>query len=186
MGMIATRTPVSKVRLTATQSVDAQSANAMRGHVWRISVATLAALGSSLTAQATAAEKDSWTIRIVPAFKSFAPPAPMIGRLVVQNGPPKATPGGTPPMMEPPVAKGTQGPRIIPSRRGFLPLGHPNFYDIYRTIPFSRAEYEANPSYRSQATMAILLQLASQAPYPHNLPPGGGMNPNAPAPKPGL
>lgn len=32
-----------------------------------------------------------------------------------------------------------------------------NYWTVYRSIPFSRAEYDANPSYRHQATMELLL-----------------------------
>ncbi len=43
-------------------------------------------------------------------------------------------------------------PNIIPSA-----VRLPRYSDVYRTIPFSRAEYDADPAYRHNATMELLL-----------------------------
>ena len=42
-------------------------------------------------------------------------------------------------------------PVIVPG-----PVCTPSYWAIYRTIPFSRAEYNANPSYRHEAAMELL------------------------------
>jgi hypothetical protein len=35
--------------------------------------------------------------------------------------------------------------------------GRASYADVYRSIPFSWAEYSANPSYRSQAALGLML-----------------------------
>lgn len=42
-------------------------------------------------------------------------------------------------------------PVIVPQ-----PVRTPSYMDVYQSIPFLRAEYEANPSYRHEATMELL------------------------------
>ncbi len=51
-------------------------------------------------------------------------------------------------------------PSVIPQ-----PAWSPRYSEIYRSIPFSRAEYDADPTYRHNATMELLLkQLRPAAP----------------------
>lgn len=51
-------------------------------------------------------------------------------------------------------------PAVIPQ-----PVRSPRYSEIYRSIPFSRAEYDADPAYRHNATMELLLkQLRPAAP----------------------
>lgn len=51
-------------------------------------------------------------------------------------------------------------PAVIPQ-----PVWSPRYSEIYRSIPFSRAEYDADPTYRHNATMELLLkQLRPTAP----------------------
>jgi hypothetical protein len=58
--------------------------------------------------------------------------------------------------------------RIIPGRpHSAAPSGRPSYADVYRSIPFSWAEYAANPSYRSQAALGLML---NQMPYPNTNP----------------
>lgn len=52
-------------------------------------------------------------------------------------------------------------PEIIPQ-----PVRLPRYVDVYRTIPFSRAEYDVDPSYRHNATIELLLnQLRPASPH---------------------
>ena len=42
-------------------------------------------------------------------------------------------------------------------------MRRPSYAEVYRSVPFSRAEYVAHPSYRSEATLGLML---NQMPYP--------------------
>ncbi|MBI1312805.1 hypothetical protein GC176_16055 [bacterium] len=51
-------------------------------------------------------------------------------------------------------------PEIVPQ-----PVRLPRYIDVYRSIPFSRAEYDADPNYRHNGTLELLLnQLRPSAP----------------------
>jgi hypothetical protein len=119
-------------------------------------------VAAALARPVAAADKarDSWEIRILPATKltlaqAAAPklqaaPAP-------QEPGAKAAPGYE--------GVASSGPlRIVPGPVRSAPLaGRPSYADVYRSIPFSWAEYAANPSYRSQAALGLML---NQMPYP--------------------
>jgi hypothetical protein len=149
------------VRLTASRAHNAV------GHVRRISVPCLCIAGwlwTAFPASAGAANKDSWEIRILPATKLS----------LAQSGP--ATSAPAPAAREPATDASTRTYesqagarpsgqlRIIPGpRHSAAPGGRPSYADVYRSIPFSWAEYAANPSYRSQAALGLML---NQMPYP--------------------
>lgn len=79
-------------------------------------------------------------------------------------------------------------PLLIPKARPELIKEQPvvpqaiNYRDIYFAIPFNRAEYNANPSYRHEATMEILfnqlrptvIQRSTSNTYQYNYGGGGG------------
>ncbi len=144
------------------------------GYVRRISVRLCVALcvGAAFTSVARAADNDNWTIRILPATKlmlaqATAPSHPALGS---QPAPQPYEPGTKPaPQTTPSTAAPAQtpsgdGPRIIPgSSHAAGPMGRPSYAAVYRSIPFSRAEYVAHPTYRSEATLGLLL---NQMPYP--------------------
>jgi hypothetical protein len=159
--MMVREISATKVRLTASR------ANNAAGCVRRISVTSLlvAGLCAGLAARAQADDKnkDAWNIRILPATK-----------LIAQVAPPKSAaapapqePGGNTPARgyEPQTAGASGQPRIIPgpSRSMRAPGGRPSYADVYRSIPFSWSEYAANPSYRNQTALALML---NQMPYP--------------------
>src|SRR5579862_5335824 len=118
------------VRLTASR------AHNTVGHVRRISVVRgffALCLGSALAAPAVAADKDPWTIRIIPARRfalAQAKPAPVPQEPSVLPGPQAAQPR----------AQASSGPRIIPGRSFSATSGGPSYADVYRSIPFSWAE----------------------------------------------
>ncbi len=155
------------VRLTAPRVHNAM------GRVRRISVPrrwVALCVVAALATQASAADKDqdSWKIRILPATKltlaqAAAPklaPAP-----APQEPGAKAAPNTYEPAPATEKGSATSGQlRIIPGpRHSAARSGRPSYADVYRSIPFSWAEYAANPSYRSQATLGLML---NQMPYP--------------------
>jgi hypothetical protein len=149
----------AKVRLTASR------ANNAAGRVRRISVtiALIAGLfaGFATSAQADGNKSDSWNIRILPATKL----------MLAQAAPPKSAPVAQEPGAgtaakgyEPPVAGAPGQLRIIPGpSHAMRAQGRPSYAEVYRSIPFSWAEYAANPSYRNQTALALML---NQMPYP--------------------
>ena len=146
--------------------------NAM-GRVRRISVprrwVTLCVL-VALATQASAADKDrdSWKIRILPATKLTLAQA-AAPKLAPAPAPQEPGAKPAPNTYEPaPATEKGSAPsgqlRIIPGpRHSAAPSGRASYGDVYRSIPFSWAEYAANPSYRSQATLGLML---NQMPYP--------------------
>ncbi len=142
------------------------------GLVWRISArgwCVALGLGVAFSTSASAADKDPWTIRILPATKL----------MLAQATPPKAAPAPAPhepgaktdakayepapaPTAATPAASGQL--RIIPGpTHSAGPARRTSYSEVYRSIPFSWAEYSANPSYRSQAALGLML---NQMPYP--------------------
>jgi hypothetical protein len=109
-----------------------------------------------------AADHDSLNIRILPATKlalaSRQAPQPTPAPAPYEPG---AKPNAASPM--PSASAGHSGPKIIPGRAGVAGQPHLTYADVYRTIPFSRAEYVANPSYRSSTTLGLML---NQMPNP--------------------
>jgi hypothetical protein len=148
------------VRLTASR------ANHVSRRVWRISDLRWSLGFCLLAACATptfAADHDSWNIRILPATKlALAPrqapqPTPAPAPYEPGTKPKPASP-------TPATSAGPSGPmRIIPGSAGVAGPPHLTYADVYRTVPFSRAEYVANPSYRSSTTLGLML---NQMPYP--------------------
>lgn len=129
------------LRPTATRS-----GNAPWRLVRRISVGIsvgVAFLATALNAHSAAPANDNWSIRIIPATKS--------------TGPSERLPSPPPPPAEP----GPGGARPQTAPAGFLP-SRVGYYQVYRSIPFSHAEYAANPSYRQETALGLLF---NQFPY---------------------
>ncbi|HXY35241.1 MAG TPA: hypothetical protein VEI07_13505 [Planctomycetaceae bacterium] len=159
--MTARETSGIPVRLTAPRAHNAV------GHVRRISVLSVGVaccLAAGLVTSASAADKggDSWQIRILPATKFT----------LAQAAQPKPVPAPQEPGSKPtsstyepaPGATSSGQLRIIPGpTHSAAPVRRPSYAEVYRSIPFSWAEYAANPSYRSQAALGLML---NQMPYP--------------------
>jgi hypothetical protein len=144
------------VRLTATASP-----NACRRHVRRISVglALCGTLWCVVSACAAAEPKKDAGPRIVPATKSN------IGMQTPSYEESKPRRVGKPDSQVPPLPAdpmAANGPRqapqmrIIPDRDRSAAPDFQRFERIYRSIPYSRLAYQANPRYREELAMALL------------------------------
>lgn len=74
---------------------------------------------------------ENWSIEITPAQKVTALPASQSGGVPVEAG-------------------------VDASVQPVVKVDSAEYQRIYRTIPFNRAEYNANPNYRHDSTMEIL------------------------------
>jgi hypothetical protein len=127
-------------------------------------------LVAALTTSASAAD-DSWQIRILPATKlrlaqAPAPALPGSAKPAPAPGLQEPTTNPTPKTYDPapvPANKPSGQMRIIPGRPHSAGPPRASYSDVYHSIPFSRAEYVAHPSYRSEATLGLML---GQMPYP--------------------
>lgn len=141
---------VSSVRLTASRR-----GNAPKRGVWRISarisVAVTLVLAASITYGASD-DKSKPGIRIIPAPRHRLP-APAAPPSPNEPGVNHAAPAAAQPSAG---ASSAQQPTVIPALPSYLNPSHLNYYEIWRTIPFSHAEYAANPGYRNQATLGLL------------------------------
>jgi hypothetical protein len=151
-------------RVGSVRQTRSRSGNASRWHVGRISVSgsLFAAflLGGTFVVAAPPAQ-DSWTIRIVPATKLGVFPPMMAPQRSGGRAP--ATDRVPPQPYEPSGPRAQEGPGAVPPMPADMPIHGVPYVAIYRSIPFSRAEYAANPSYRNQTTLGILF---NQMPYP--------------------
>jgi hypothetical protein len=154
------------VRLTAPRAHNAV------GHVRRISVTrgwvVLCVAALATPALAAGKDQDAWKIRILPATKlTLAQAAAPKSAPAPAPQEPGAKPAANTYEAAPGTDKGSAPSgqlRIIPGPRHSAALaGRPSYADVYRSIPFSWAEYAANPSYRSQAALGLML---NQMPYP--------------------
>jgi hypothetical protein len=153
------------VRLTAPR------AHNTVGYVRRISDLRAWFALCLVAAFATAASADdSWKIRILPATKVRLAQAPATPR----PSQPAPAPGPQEPAAQPmpktydPAPVPAKAPaagemRIIPGRPHSAGPPRASYSDVYHSIPFSRAEYVAHPSYRSEAALGLML---GQMPYP--------------------
>jgi hypothetical protein len=123
-------------------------------------------------ASTSALADDSWQIRILPATKVRLAQAPAPRATApAQPAPAPQEPGSKPaqkpyepaPAAAPASAPAAGGLRIIPGHPHSAGPARASYSDVYRSIPFSRAEYVAHPSYRSEATLGLML---GQMPYP--------------------
>ncbi len=149
-----------------------------------LSVALLAqsgALGGDSAPKNTVFRSDSgeaWTVSIKPAQRTAqaetrAVPVPDPVELVSAEAPQDAAPpppAGIPgdfPSDLPPVPVMTTGQKgsaatqrhgvtVVPDSKQHLVVYGRRYEDAYRSIPFNRAEYDANPSYRHEAAMELL------------------------------
>lgn len=144
-----------KVRQTAPRS-----GNAAWRHVRRISVVCAllwAPLIASPPAKAAppAPSKEPWEIRIIPATKMmFAPPAGAALPGPPQN--PNEMPERGSDRDQMPQQRGADRARMAAVAPGTI------YYHIWKSIPFSNAEYHANPSYRNEAALSLIF---NQMPY---------------------
>ncbi len=143
-------------------------------------------LGSSLSAGESATKNtvfkgdqgSDWVVSIRPAKKTaqadarevpVPPPVDLVlpaGATVAQNVPTPAepTPAEAAPSLPPvPEIKAAPAPPATAHGVTVVPAGPPPlqvmgrmYQDAYRSIPFNRAEYDANPSYRHEAAMELL------------------------------
>jgi hypothetical protein len=126
-------------------------------------------LVAALATSASAGDTDSWQIRILPATKlrlAQAPAPAMPGSAKPAPAPGLQEPNATPKTYDPapaPANKPSGQMRIIPGRPHSAGPPRASYSDVYHSIPFSRAEYVAHPSYRSEATLGLML---GQMPYP--------------------
>ena len=122
-------------------------------------------------------EGNDWVISIKPAGRTaqaeprtVAVPAPadvVPAAAVAQQVQPPEPPLEPVPVDLPPVpvmttgrpaaaATTAHGVTIVPSSQAQLEVFGRRYADAYRSIPFNRAEYNANPSYRHEAAMELL------------------------------
>lgn len=117
-------------------------------------VATLGATGSLAVAQDAVVHRfGDWTVTIQPARTggdSFVPPAPASRfRLASYQQPPApAAPEGDN------SGENAKAPGDAALAAGLAKVHQ--YSQVYNSIPFSRAEYNATPSYRHDATMEFL------------------------------
>jgi hypothetical protein len=146
------------IRQTTPRSANAlKSANALWRRVRRISVlSTLlyAVLGAATAAKAAPPAKEPWEIQIIPATKMMFPPAMGTALPGAPQNPNEMPEGAQGREQTPP--RGGDRPRVAAIPPGMI------YYQIYRSIPFSNAEYHANPSYRNEATLSLIF---NQMPY---------------------
>ncbi len=152
------------VRLTAPR------AHNTVGHVRRISDLRVWSALCLMAFATSASADDSWNIRILPATKVRLAQAPGAPRASQPAPPPSAQEPGakSAPKTYDPAPAPAQAPaagemRILPGRPHSAGMSRASYSDVYRSIPFSRAEYVAHPSYRSEATLGLIL---GQMPYP--------------------
>jgi hypothetical protein len=146
-------------RLHTVRLAASASGNALQRRVRRISVRVVfgAALlvAASIMPVAAPANDDSWNIRIAPATKLMAAPLPMAAA-----GPGTRPSSAPPPAYEPPAPGAQAG--TAPSGPAPMKIVPNRYEQVYRSIPFSHAEYAANPSYRQETAMGLLF---NQFPY---------------------
>ncbi|MCA9039666.1 MAG: hypothetical protein KDA65_04890 [Planctomycetaceae bacterium] len=124
-------------------------------HIY-LALATLA-LGFSLINITVASEGEGWKIEITPRFtldrntKQTLHPVRQTAHFRVAQAETL-----TVPEPESELASTTQMPQINPAYT-MTEIPVPNYNQIYKSIPYSRAQYLANPSYRHDATMSIIL-----------------------------
>jgi hypothetical protein len=95
-----------------------------------------------------------------PGAKRPGKPASEIPPLPAEPLPPKAKP--TPPQHH--KQQQTGGLRIIPSRRAAAAGNVQRYQQIYRSIPYSRTEYEMDPMYRQELALSLLFNRFPPAP----------------------
>jgi len=113
---------------------------------------------------------EAWTVSIKPATRTakaepraLPVPSPMDvtpAVALVQATEPAAPPAELPPIppMQDPAAgvRSAHGVTVSPDVRSSVELLGLRYAEAYRSIPFNRAEYDANPSYRHEAAMELV------------------------------
>lgn len=114
------------------------------------------AVSLSLALQAAAAEHAQWTMTITPqdgpAARVSVPDPSSDSGVISRVSHVETMPGGA--LITPAMAS-----RNV-TQRGAVSGGALSYADyrrVYASIPFSRTEYDANPGYRHEATMELLL-----------------------------
>jgi hypothetical protein len=159
------------VRQTATASP-----KACWRPVGRISVglALCGTLWCVVSACAAAEPKKDAGPRIVPATKSHADPSVPAYEEARPRRAAKPDKEVPPLPGEPSPSNGRQQAhqmRIIPSRERASAPDYQRFLQIYRSIPYSRLSYQANPRYREELALSLLLN--QFPPPPTIMMPGG-------------
>ena len=131
-------------------------------NLFTVATIALALSATSIRAEQQAASADEWTIEIVPRSTLVVDRG-----VLAENERPIITPlrtaqvegGSQPPETVPaPPRPGDEDPETPPeTQAAAVPFDASLYKSIYSSIPFSRAEYVANPGYRHQATMSIIL-----------------------------
>jgi hypothetical protein len=146
------------IRQTATRSANAaKSTNAPWRRVRRISVLSAVlctAIIATSAGKAAPPAKEPWEIRIIPATKMMFPPAMGAALPGAPQNPNEMPEGAQDREQTPP--RGGERARVAAIPPGMI------YYQIYKSIPFSNAEYHANPSYRNEATLSLIF---NQMPY---------------------
>jgi hypothetical protein len=132
-------------------------------------VMALTALTSGFGMATTAAEPPTLKAPLIPDWKIEIVPGPAIGPSPVpkaRSTPQKASSNDAARKAEPgdSVATG-QRESVTAEGNSALPPGisATSYIEVYQSIPFRRSEYLANPNYRHEATMELLLgQLRSK------------------------
>lgn len=154
------------------------------------------------TVEVRDADGETWEIVIDPADPSFVAAQPDLPLAQVDEADDDGQPEVVPQTFEPgdEVAPADdERPRVLAEPQAIRSEEHgigivaeasasSTYADLYRSIPFSRAEYDANPSYRHDAVMEILTGNprparccpATAAPYAPGLPFGPAAYPYYP------
>lgn len=119
----------------------------------RVRLAGFLSVALTLSTVPAGAAED-WTIQVTPRTTSAADQRMLLaqndeGPVITPLKKPQAVPA-------PPQPGVTEGDAAAPAN-GPGPLDLSQYESIYNSIPFSRAEYVANPGYRHQATMSLIL-----------------------------
>ena len=130
----------------------------IRPHHIYMTLTTLA-LGFSLVNITLAGEKENWTVEITPRYtldrqtKQTIAPIRQRAQFQIAQAESLAVPA---PQDEAVAASDSSLPVIRPR---FAAAENPatSYQEVYKSIPFNRAEYLANPSYRHEATISLML-----------------------------
>lgn len=140
--------------------------NRLRQTYWGLVIsAGLSVAGSALPAGETAGviHDDTWSIEIRSASQrdsaASSPAAGQIVPAVYQKEPPtpeeatKSDPAKKAPVIGPSLPPNAPAELDTPAR---IPAARMSYAEAYAAVPFSRTEYEANPTYRHQAALELM------------------------------
>lgn len=109
-------------------------------------------LAESAEVTLATAEGDTWSIEIAPRIESTVV---ALQNQPAEDAPAPVQPAPSPGQAAPPIDMAGGGEvEVVPNRK--FTMNGLTYRQIYESIPYSRAEYLANPSYRHEATMELL------------------------------